>query len=124
MLSRHQKHHDETRPTQGPAHRELDSPLALPELEICERCEKIFTAAVNAVLRENMLTRQIHPDGIRPLRDHQRVAGFAVTIKGGKNLESKNEMAQRAEMLDSLKEDSFVVWIPATTTSPRSGSSA
>lgn len=87
-----------------------DSPLELPELEICERYEKIFTAAVNDVLRENMLTQQILPNGIMPLRDHQRVAGFAFTIKGAKNLELKNEMAQRAEMLDSLKENSFVVW--------------
>jgi 4-hydroxy-4-methyl-2-oxoglutarate aldolase len=87
-----------------------DSPLALPELEICERYEKIFTAAVNDVLRENLLTQQILPNDIMPLREHQRVAGFAFTIKGAKNLELKNEMAQRAEMLDSLKENSFVVW--------------
>jgi regulator of RNase E activity RraA len=77
-----------------------DSPLDLPELEICQRYEKIFTAAVNDVLRENMLTRQILPNGILPLRETQRVAGFAFTIKGAKNL----------ELLDSLKENSFVVW--------------
>ena len=87
-----------------------DSPLELPELDICQRYEKTFTAAVNDALRENMLTRQTLPSGIMPLRDHQRVAGFAFTIKGAKNLELRNEMAQRAEMLDSLKENSFVVW--------------
>jgi hypothetical protein len=51
-----------------------DSPLELPELEICERYEKIFTAAVNDVLRENMLTPQILPNGTITLRDHQRDA--------------------------------------------------
>jgi len=87
-----------------------DSPLELPEAEICLRYEKIYTAAVNDVLRENMLTRQILPNAILPLREHYKVAGFAFTIKGAKNLELANEMAQRAEMLDSLKENSFVVW--------------
>ncbi len=49
-----------------------DSPLELPELEICERYEKIFTAAVSDLLRENMLTQQILPNGTIPLRDRQR----------------------------------------------------
>ena len=51
-----------------------DSPLELPELEICERYEKIFTAAVNDVLRENMLTPQILPNGTITLRDRHRDA--------------------------------------------------
>jgi 4-hydroxy-4-methyl-2-oxoglutarate aldolase len=85
-------------------------PLDLPELEICERYEKVFTAAVNDALRERSITRQILPNGIMPLRENYRVAGFAFTIKGAKSLELRNEMAQRAEMLDALQENSFVVW--------------
>lgn len=94
------------------ADRQVDpkSPLPLPEKEICERYEKIFTAAVNDALRECKLTRQTLPNGLMPLRDHMRAAGFAFTIKGAKNLTLKNEMAQRAEMLDAIAADSFVVW--------------
>ena len=37
---------------------------------------------MNDALRGGMLTRQTLPSGIMPLREHQRVAGFAFTIKG------------------------------------------
>lgn len=87
-----------------------ETKLELPELEICERYEKVFTAAVNDALREMNLTRQTLPNSLNPLRETMKAAGFAFTIKGAKNLEVRNEMAQRAEMLDALKENSFVVW--------------
>ncbi|RRK01361.1 RraA family protein [Opitutaceae bacterium TAV4] len=86
------------------------SPLPLPEREICDRYEKIFTAAVNDALRERKLTRQTLPNGLMPLRDNMRAAGFAFTIKGAKNLQLTSEMARRAEMLDAITENSFVVW--------------
>lgn len=94
------------------AEREVNpsSPLELPEREICERYEKIFTAAANDALRERKLTKQTLPNGLVALRDHYKAAGFAFTIKGAKNLTLRNEMAQRAEMLDAITEDSFVVW--------------
>ncbi len=91
-------------------HIDATSPLPFPEKEICDRYEKIFTAAVNDALRERKLLKQTLPNGIMPLRDHMKAAGFAFTIKGAKNLTLKNEMASRAEMLDAITEDSFVVW--------------
>src|SRR5690606_1868178 len=60
--------------------------------------------------RERKLLRQTLPNGIMPLRDNMKAAGFAFTIKGAKNLTLKNEMASRAEMLDAITENSFVVW--------------
>lgn len=86
------------------------SPLPVPEQEICDRYEKIFTAAVNDALRERKLLNQTLPNGIMPLRDEMKAAGFAFTIKGAKNLTLKNEMAERAKMLDDIQENSFVVW--------------
>ena len=86
------------------------SPLPLPEKEICDRYEKIFTAAVNDALRERKLLHQTLPNGIAPLRDHMKAAGFAFTIKGAKTLTWKNDMAERAKMLDAIAENSFVVW--------------
>lgn len=91
-------------------HIDATSPLPLPEQEICDRYEKVFTAAVNDALRERKLLRQTLPNGIMPLRDNMKAAGFAFTIKGAKNLTLKNEMASRAEMLDAITENSFVVW--------------
>lgn len=87
-----------------------DSPLPLPEMEICERYEKVFTAAVNDALRERGLLYQTLPNDLVPLRESMRSAGFAFTIKGAKNLTLKNEMAERAKMLDAIAENSFVVW--------------
>jgi len=94
------------------ADREINSqsPLPVPEKEICDRYEKVFTAAVNDALRERKLLKQTLPNGIMPLRDHMKAAGFAFTIKGAKNLTLKNEMAERAKMLDEIAENSFVVW--------------
>ena len=86
------------------------APLPLPEKEICDRYEKIFTAAVNDALRERRLLNQTLPNEIAPLRDEMRAAGFAFTIKGAKNLTLKNEMAERAKMLDAIEENAFVVW--------------
>ena len=78
------------------ADREIDpnAPLSLPEKEICDRYEKVFTAAVNDALREKRLTNQTLPNGLVPLRERMRSAGFAFTIKGAKNLTLKNEMAE------------------------------
>lgn len=87
-----------------------DSALPVPEQEICDRYEAIFTAAVNDALRERKLLNQTLPNGIMPLRDNMKAAGFAFTIKGAKNLTLKNEMAERAKMLDAITENSFVVW--------------
>lgn len=86
------------------------APLAIDEKELCERYEKVFTAAVNDVLRERQLLHQTLPTGILPLRDHMKVAGPAFTIKGAKSLEIEDEMAQRAEMLEAIPANSVVAW--------------
>ncbi len=84
--------------------------LPIPEKELCSRYEKVFTAAVNDVLREKGLLYQTLPNNIMPLKDAMKVAGIAFTIKGSKNLTLENEMVQRAKMLEALPEDSVVVW--------------
>jgi regulator of RNase E activity RraA len=91
------------------ADRELtDFPIT--EKELCERYEALFTAAVNDVLREKNLTRQTLPNNIMPLRDTMKVAGPAFTIKGAKNLQIKDEMAERARMLDEIPPQSVIAW--------------
>lgn len=86
----------------------VDYPISLKEL--CERYEALFTAAVNDVLRERKLTHQALPHQIMPLRDDMKLAGPAFTIKGAKSLQVRNEMEQRAEMLESIPENHVVTW--------------
>lgn len=85
-------------------------PLAIPDQELCERYEALFTAAVNDVLRERGLTHQTLPTGILPLKDDMKVAGPAFTIKGAKSLLVKDEMKERAEMLESIPAHGVVAW--------------
>ena len=78
--------------------------------EMCERFERVTTAMVNDVLREDLILYKTLPNNILPLRTNMRVAGFAFTIKGSKNLHLENEMMERAAMLESIPEDSVCVW--------------
>lgn len=89
--------------------RELGS-LPIPELELCERYEGVFTAAVNDVLREKGLLHQVLPTGIMALKDDMRVCGVAFTVKGSPNLTLENEMEQRARMLEEIGNSAVVVW--------------
>jgi len=91
------------------AERKLE-PLAIPDQELCERYEALFTAAVNDVLRERGLTHQTLPNNILPLKEDMKVAGPAFTIKGAKSLLVKDEMKERAEMLESIPAHGVVAW--------------
>lgn len=85
-------------------------PFPVADKELCERYEALFTAAVNDVLREMNLTRQTLPNSILPLVDGMKLAGPAFTIKGAKSLLVKDEMRERAEMLESIPPNSVVAW--------------
>lgn len=78
--------------------------------ELLKRYEEIYLGAINDVLREFCLLNQAFPGYIQPLRDYKTVAGFAFTVKSSPNVLIKGEMDFRAKMLDSMKEDAFVVW--------------
>ena len=84
--------------------------LPISDKELCDRYEKVFTAAVNDVLREMNLLQQGLPSNIMPLKEEMKVAGIAFTVKGSKNLTLESEMEQRAQMLEALYEDSICVW--------------
>lgn len=86
------------------------NPLPISDKELCDRYEALFTAAVNDVLRERNLLRQTLPHNIMPLRESMKLAGPAFTIKGSKSLLVKDEMRERAEMLESIPRDFVVAW--------------
>lgn len=87
-----------------------DVKFPVSDSEICERYDKVSTPMINDVLREMGMLYQTLPNEILPLREEMKVCGIAFTIKGSKNLDQTNEMEQRAQMLESIPENSVCVW--------------
>lgn len=94
------------------AHRESKSAVVfpVPDKEILLRFEKLYTGAVNDVLREFCLLNQALPGHIIPLREYRTVAGIAFTVKSAPNAVITGEMHFRAQMLEEMHEDAFVIW--------------
>lgn len=84
--------------------------LEIPLKELCERYEKLYTGAINDVLREFCLVDQALPHGIMPLRDEMVMCGEAYTIKSSKDPTISGEMDVRAKMLDDMPQDCVCVW--------------
>ena len=82
----------------------------IPEKEILCRFEKLYTGAVNDVMREFCLLNQALPNRIQPLREYRSVAGIAFTVKSAPNAMISGEMEFRTQMLDTMHEDAFVIW--------------
>jgi 4-hydroxy-4-methyl-2-oxoglutarate aldolase len=87
-----------------------ETSFLIPDKELLSRFEKLYTGAVNDVLREFCLLEQALPGRIIPLREYQTVAGFAFTVKSAPNVKIRGEMEFRIQMLDAMHEDAFVVW--------------
>ena len=86
------------------------TPFPISDKELCDRYEQVTTPMVNDVLREMQYLYQTFPNNLLPLREEMKVCGIAFTIKGSKNLSLENEMVERAKMLESIPNDSLVVW--------------
>ena len=82
----------------------------IPKEELFARYEKLYTGAINDVLRELTLIDQALPHDIMPLRDEMTVCGEAFTVKSAPNCMIEGEMTFRAQMLDDFKAGSVVVW--------------
>ncbi|WP_344974747.1 RraA family protein [Compostibacter hankyongensis] len=83
----------------------------MPVSEMRERYQRLYTGAVNDVLR---FTYKMHaaslPSDYRPLAEDAKLAGMAFTIKGAPDITTEGEFEMRAEMLEALHEDTVVVW--------------
>ena len=84
--------------------------FSVPEAELCERFEKLYTGAVNDVLRELCLTNVALPSAIVPLRDEMVVAGPAFTIRSNADPTITGELESRVEMLDKIRPGHVCVW--------------
>ncbi|MEM6504007.1 MAG: RraA family protein [Planctomycetota bacterium] len=87
-----------------------DSELSIPIAELCTRYEKLYTGAVNDVLRELCLPHQALPTGIMPLRDEMVVCGEAFTVRAVADPTMSGELDKRVEMLDQLRAHHVVLW--------------
>ncbi|WP_421826321.1 RraA family protein [Larkinella sp.] len=84
-------------------------PISIAEMR--ERYLKLYTGAVNDVLRfRYTMQASSLPAQFAPLREEMKLAGQAFTIKGGPDITTDGEMETRAEMLEALHQDSVVVW--------------
>lgn len=82
----------------------------ISQKELCARYEKLYTGAINDVLREKCLLDQNLPSDIMPLCDEMTVCGIAFTVKSAPNVMIRGEMTLRTKMLDEMKPDGIVVW--------------
>ena len=85
-------------------------PFPVSDEELCARFEKLYTGAINDVLREFCLVDQALPPEIHPLRDDMKVCGIAYTIKSSKDPVISGEMDTRARMLDDMPKNCICVW--------------
>ncbi len=86
------------------------TPFPISDEELCRRYEDVFVSAVNDVLREEGMISQTLPNNIMPLREEMKVCGIAFTIKGAPSLDLKDEMEERARMLEQIGPGDLVVW--------------
>lgn len=84
--------------------------FSCPEEEIVERYEKLYTGAVNDVLREICLLDVALPPEIVPLKAEMVVAGFAFTIRSAADPTLGGELELRVKMLDDLRPNMVCVW--------------
>ena len=85
-------------------------PFPISDEELCRRYQDVFVSAVIDVLREEGLISQTLPNNIMPLREEMKVCGLAFTIKGAPSLDLKDEMEERARMLEQIGPGDLVVW--------------
>lgn len=87
-----------------------NSPLEIPELELCQRYERLYTGAVNDVMRELCLTNQALPHQIMPLKMEMTLCGIAFTIRSAADPTLAGELELRVKMLDELRPNHVCVW--------------
>lgn len=84
--------------------------FTIPEDELCSRFERLYTGAVNDVLREMCLTNVALPSEIMPLRDEMVVCGPAFTIRSNADPTISGELEDRVKMLDEIRPGHVCVW--------------
>ena len=83
-------------------------PVSIDEMR--ERYMKLYSAAVNDVMRFDYKVNCSLPSSYFPLQKELKMAGIAFTIKGGPDITTDGEFEMRAQMLEDLHENSVIMW--------------
>ena len=83
-------------------------PISIPEMR--ERYLKLYSGAVNDVMRFDYKVNAALPASYMPLRENMKLCGQAFTIKGAPDITTDGEFEMRAKMLEDLPADSIAVF--------------
>ena len=82
----------------------------ISETELCRRYEKLYTGAVNDVLREEGIIMQTLPNGIMPLREEMTVCGIAFTEEGMNYKDYLSSVRMEKAAADKLQYISYLTF--------------
>lgn len=83
-------------------------PISIVEMR--ERYLKLYSGAVNDVMRFDYKANAALPSSYVPLRENMKLCGQAFTVKGAPDITTDGEFEMRAQMLESLPADSIVMF--------------
>lgn len=83
-------------------------PISLEAMR--ERYLKLFSGAINDVMRFEYKMHCALPSEYVPLERHMKMTGQAFTVKGAPDITTDSEMEMRAEMLESITSNSIIMW--------------
>ena len=86
----------------------VDYPITVKEMR--ERYLKIYSGAINDVMRFDYHVNAALPSAYLPLRESMKLCGQAFTVKGAPDITTDGEFEMRAKMLEELPEDSVVMF--------------
>ena len=82
----------------------------IPVKEMRERYLKLYSGAVNDVMRFDYKVNAALPASYMPLRENMKLCGQAFTIKGAPDITTDGEFEMRAKMLEALTAESIAVF--------------
>lgn len=83
-------------------------PISIAEMR--ERYLKLYSGALNDVMRFEYHVNAALPSSYAPLRENMKLCGQAFTIKGAPDITTDGEFEMRARMLEELPADSIVMF--------------
>ena len=87
-----------------------ENPYPVPVSEMRERYLKLYSGAVNDVMRFDYKVNAALPASYAPLRENMKLCGQAFTVKGAPDITTDGEFEMRAQMLEALPADSIVMF--------------
>ncbi|MBR7103511.1 MAG: RraA family protein [Lentisphaeria bacterium] len=86
----------------------INYPISVAEMR--ERYLRLYSGALNDVMRFEYHTNAALPSTYAPLRENMKLCGQAFTIKGAPDITTDGEFEMRAQMLEALPAESIVMF--------------